>query len=311
MPAPQKTMPVDALRRKNPTKGSNRQMTKLAPVAAKSTAAPRYRCGTSPSTDEIRGCTLTGLRIKRSCKAPNGHTEEQKTRIEQKRLEALRRRREKLGVRAPISASTGFHPQAYDGQKEEKNFPNPDFHPRQKPLVIITGNGAGRWYTYNEDICPYKPGPEYRHVHILNSNGPLHFYHCNVEHMLHGEAHLEITDSANVYLYGIKTEGRETVVLCKNSRNICIFGCGGIANAHEGKALYIFENCRDFLIALPVDILMWMNNSDSHWSKKGDDLVYFIDPKKWHMVADCQQGLLTLTKPLHRPVVYQRGKPCF
>lgn len=63
------------------------------------------------------------------------------------------------------------------------------------------------FYTeHHEDSRPL--APSYRHLLIKGAtDAPKHFYHLNAEHAI-ADANVEVLDSAAVYIYSLKSEGR-------------------------------------------------------------------------------------------------------
>jgi len=129
-----------------------------------------------------------------------------------------------------------------------------DVAPTNHPLVLIDGNGGGRWYNA---LMHYKfpQGLSHRHVLVRGTRQPLAFYMLNSEHS--GADHMvEFDDVRNVRVYAIKSEtlGANgpralTPVLIRDSSDFRIFGHGGNACPPEGQPLYLIENCTDFLLA--------------------------------------------------------------
>jgi hypothetical protein len=66
------------------------------------------------------------------------------------------------------------------------------------------------FYTeHHEDSQPL--APSYRHLLIKGAtDAPKHFYHLNAEHAI-ADTNVEVLDSAAVYIYSLKSEGRVSV----------------------------------------------------------------------------------------------------
>lgn len=94
------------------------------------------------------------------------------------------------------------------------NWAEGDLRPvNVEQLVLITGNGGGRWYGACigcENYCPVVPRA-YRHYLISNVRQPLRFYSLNPEHAC-SSVEFEIQDSSNIEIYGLKTEGCEEIL---------------------------------------------------------------------------------------------------
>ena len=136
-----------------------------------------------------------------------------------------------------------------------KPWPRPrDATPTDHPLIVIDGNGGGRWYNA---LMHYKfpQGPNHRHVLVRGTRQPLRFYMLNPEHS-DADYMIELDDVRDVRVYAIKAEtlGANgpralTPVLIRNSSEFAIFGHGGNACPPEGQPLYRLSNCADYLLA--------------------------------------------------------------
>ena len=162
------------------------------------------------------------------------------------------------------------------------------------PLVLITGNGGGKWYNFNIDNRRNQ-GDKYRHLKIHGTSEPLSFYQLCLQHTM-GRANLEISNSMFISIYGQKGESPGYQMLVNKSDNINLFGYGGNAAAPPNKALFLIRNTPNFIFANLVDTpITWKNK----------DLRY-----PWHMLSEWGDSKqLCRTAPLERPVIYQRGHP--
>jgi hypothetical protein len=175
--------------------------------------------------------------------------------------------------------------------------------PTNTPLVIVAGNGGGKWYNFF--LGGYRAqGPEYRHVLVHDSTGPLGIYQCTVEYA-QGNANMEIRNSKHVSIYGLKGEGNHCILKIEDSDHIKVFGYGGNAAPFQGNALFIIQNTPNFLIANAVDAPRLPHKKSSH-----PGVGRGIDPKFWHMISDRpKNGKALKTMPFERPVLYRRGNP--
>lgn len=166
------------------------------------------------------------------------------------------------------------------------------------PLVVVSGHGGGRWYNFfQEDMYAPTHGPGYRHLLISGTHRPLRFYQCNVEHSP-GEANMEINDSKNITIYGLKGEEynmKLPILMIKNSYNINVLGYGGNAAAPEGGSLFFIQNSSKFKIVHAVDTPMLIPER--------------AKIETWHMIKEEPgQGVQQVkTLSLDRPVIYERS----
>jgi len=173
-----------------------------------------------------------------------------------------------------------------------------------KPLVVISGVGGGRWYTFFQESWQ-RQGPNYRHLLVDGTTQPLAFYQCNPEHA-RSDANMEIRGAQNVSLYGVKGEYNQPILWIRDSDNVRVFGYGGNAAAWPGKALFVVERTPNFLLANLVDTPRGPESgSPASFAGQG------TDPKKWSMVEERAGGEAPpiVTRPLDRPVLYMRGAP--
>ena len=164
---------------------------------------------------------------------------------------------------------------------------------RDIPLVVISASGGGKWYNFfQEDTGTH--GRNYRHLLVKGTLGPLKIYQCNPEHAK-SETNMEIRDSQNVTIYGLKGELRKAnalVLKIVSSDYISIFGYGGNAQAYKGGSLISIFNTPNFLFANLVDHPLFHPN----------------DPTKWYAIVDRPSSeIMIKTNPLDRPVLYRRG----
>lgn len=173
-------------------------------------------------------------------------------------------------------------------------------------LVLLTGNGGGRWYNWHEESHGLVWGkteqdPRFRAMAIRGTKEPLCFYQLNLEGS-ESEARLEVDRSRNIDVFGLKSEGNHPVLLARNSSKLRLFGYGGNATALAGGTLFRFEDCDDWLLA----------NAMPRPAKAGQKLLGLSvtqDPTTWTLLTETRAGATGGVEPLDRPVLYQRGTP--
>ena len=68
-------------------------------------------------------------------------------------------------------------------------------------------------------------GPHYRHLKVADTKG-VGFYHLNCEHGT-GESICEFSNSTDLDVYGLKTEGRFVTLWVRDCDRVSVFGTGG------------------------------------------------------------------------------------
>ncbi len=183
------------------------------------------------------------------------------------------------------------------------------------PLVLITGNGGGSWYNFNSDTS-HNMGPNYRHISVQGTNQPLYFYQCNPEHS-RGNSNMDILNSKDVYIYGLKSEGNQPILTIENSDQVAVYGYGGNATAlpYPGPlpipspnfaSLFVISNTPDYLLANLVDSPRTTGGSLTYYAGVG------LTPDVWTMLYDYNdingQSYGTLDTPnAERPVLIEIG----
>lgn len=184
---------------------------------------------------------------------------------------------------------------------------NPEGSPRFDmgfPLAVVRGNGGGKWYNFHGTGYTRQTA-KYRHLLVEDTHEPLRIYQCNPEHA-RSDANMEIRNSSNVAIFGLKSEGNYPILRINNSNHVRVYGYGGNAAAFEHTALFCVERSTDYLIANAVDSPRLAGaGSDNHFAGRG------VDPALWHMIEErTTDTARILTNPMDRPVLYQRGDPC-
>ncbi len=181
------------------------------------------------------------------------------------------------------------------------------------PLVLITGNGAGRIYNLFQETMVGQ-GPGYRTVLVRDTRGlPLRFYALNPE-KARGEANMEIRTAANVSIYGMKSEGNYPVLWIRDAKAVDLYGYGGNAAAFETTlayppgyarfppSLFRIQASTDIRLAGLLDGMRETGGADDKIGGRG------IAPELWNFLLEVgPDGETLLTEPRFRPVVYLRG----
>ncbi len=126
--------------------------------------------------------------------------------------------------------------------------------PAGHPLILIDGNGGGRWYNSLMHV-KFPQTAEHRHVKVQGTREPLRFYMLNPEHS-NADYMVEFDDVRNVRIYSLKSETLGaggpralTPFLIRNSSDFRIYGHGGNAVPAEGDPLYRIVDCSNFVLA--------------------------------------------------------------
>ena len=172
---------------------------------------------------------------------------------------------------------------------------------RTHKSVIVSGNGGGRWYNHYDETWSQYHRPSYRQLYVEGTSEPFRIYQCNPEHA-RSDANMEIRNSKNVTLYGVKGEANAPTVVIRDSENIRIFGFGGNETPWPQTSVFRIENSKNILLT------SLFNQPRLH---AGGPEVFNgpnVDPTLWHMVIErFPDGTELVTPPLERPVVYKQG----
>ena len=126
------------------------------------------------------------------------------------------------------------------------------------PLQLVQGAKRLKMYTFFEEDCCHEhvtkvskaipgypaywqgylagpQGPLYRHLKVADTHG-VGFYHLNCEHGT-GESICEFTDSTDLDVYGLKTEGRFVTLWVRDCDRVSVFGTGG-CGCSSGDTVY-------------------------------------------------------------------------
>jgi hypothetical protein len=171
------------------------------------------------------------------------------------------------------------------------------------PHVRISGGGGGRWFNFFQE-AGYSQAPDFRHLLIDGTRGPLAIYMCNPEHAI-SDVNMEIRDSRYVTVYGLKSETTETKqppLWIRDSDHVRLFGIGGIAMPAAGRALVTVSNTPNFLFAGATGQLTLFTDGTSPPAE-------WTDPHLWNMIAETLAGQTLHVPPMERPVWFKRGRP--
>lgn len=131
---------------------------------------------------------------------------------------------------------------------------------------------AGRVHNWmNDEGCTSACGLEQRMLLIVNASD-LRVYMMDPEHDS-SRAHVELRDSTNVTIFGIKAEGNHPVMWAENT-SLVTYGFGGMANADAlpgdtlwPRALFILSGgCNATLFSLPTREVCRNDSFPTEWS---------------------------------------------
>ncbi|MBP7142290.1 MAG: hypothetical protein KBA71_10315 [Opitutaceae bacterium] len=115
-----------------------------------------------------------------------------------------------------------------------------------QPMIVIEGNGGGRWYTQTL-LGWWGQGPDYRHLMVRGTREPLCFYHLQPQHA-RGEVMVEMADVENVDIFSMKAESCYGLLALKDSRHVRIIGYSGNASLRPGWALFRLDHVEDVML---------------------------------------------------------------
>jgi hypothetical protein len=180
----------------------------------------------------------------------------------------------------------------------------------KQPLVVVTGNGGGKWYDFNQGDSDYMAAT-YRHMLILNTSQTLRFYQFNPEHA-QGEANAEVRNSSNVEFYGVKSESNYPVLWIRDSNEINVYGYGGNAAAFPQGSTYpvSFTPFTPSLFRIERTKNLRLVQLVDEPRVQGGHPVFGLgfDPNSWFMLCDVEAGSGQMTTLVRdRPVLFKRG----
>ncbi len=159
------------------------------------------------------------------------------------------------------------------------------------PLTRVRGFGAGGWYPFMA-LDGRSHGPNYRRILVENCRGPFKIYHAHLQYC-RGKAEMEISNSQNVAVYGIKNEKDAIVVWVHDSQGVLVSGFGGVGKRNSDCKVLI-ENCSDVVFANLVD-----DSFDGDFKLKPDAHL----PQVREVTPD---GTVVVTPPFDKVALYKR-----
>lgn len=176
-----------------------------------------------------------------------------------------------------------------------------------EPLVLITGNGGGRWYDFWNDSDAGQ-GSTYRHIKIDGTSEPLKIYMLNAETDT-DLPQAEIVNASNVQVFQTKWEGdavvngvtkriNQPVLDITNSTDISVFGFSGNAELDDDGSSPL--NADDYVVKINSgDRLLAAQNNFQKSTADEDHYGWFRDA-----------GPTTITTPHNEQfVLYRRNNP--
>lgn len=175
---------------------------------------------------------------------------------------------------------------------------------RTHQMAIVKGNGGGRWYNYYDEAWSLYHRPSYRHLYVEATTEPFRIYQCNPEHA-RSDANMEIVNSKNITLYGLKSEANAPVLRIRNSENIRVFGFGGNESPWPQTAIFEIENSRNLLFATIIQQVRMHKAGDDRFNGPN------VNPELFYSLSELMQnGQKFIVPPLERPVLYKTGQTC-
>jgi hypothetical protein len=169
-----------------------------------------------------------------------------------------------------------------------------------KPLVLVTGHGGGRWYNF----FIHSSHPEsktYRHLLLSQTTEPIAFYQLHAQHAS-GDSQCEAVGVKNLTVFGIKTENNCSFMLVRDCDSVRLFGHGGIATAPPGGAQYVFRDVKNLLIAATSD---QVNLEPSKALKDGKiQRTNIRDTFPYILIDETETRRMP---PLERPILFLKG----
>jgi len=172
----------------------------------------------------------------------------------------------------------------------------------ENDYVRISGNGGGRWYNFFIHGSAHQDSDSYRHLSVRGTRNPLAFYHLHAQHA-QSTAQLEIFDSRNVDIFGVKSESETQILQVKRSAGVRVVGHAGWASALPGFGLYEFEDCQDFLFACFGGFIRDRDGREYSWRKhRSTPFTQYLP------LVEKREGAEDIEMtPYQRPLFYERG----
>ena len=170
--------------------------------------------------------------------------------------------------------------------------------------IVLTGSGV----IINMQGSSISSNKNYREM-LIKDTANISFYLLNPEHVK-SESKIEIKNSSNIKIFGLKSEGNHPVLLIKNSSKIHVYGYGGNAAAFESNhtwptgfanytpTLFRIENSTEIVLANIID-RGWITQTTQNIFGQG------IKPDLWHIISEINNNTETVIPILERPVLYK------
>lgn len=158
-------------------------------------------------------------------------------------------------------------------------------------LVVVTGNGGGRWYFWPQhSTLRYRNRhPDFRLMAIVGTREPLTFYGFNPEHS-ETSPQVEINGSQNVKIFAVKVENRrQDVIHIINSRNIMVVGYGGHSFVKDGHSIFRVKDSKDVILAV-IGSSKYNKKGYTIYEENSDGKDHFITQD--HVIALYKNGEL-------------------
>ncbi|QHI70022.1 glycosyl hydrolase family 28-related protein [Tichowtungia aerotolerans] len=112
----------------------------------------------------------------------------------------------------------------------------------------VRGNGGGGWYPFYTE-CTHYQGKGYRQLLVEEIDGPFSIYHAQLQYS-RGDAEIEIVNSSEFSVYGIKKEMNSPALIARNSTNILVSGMGGPGlSTVDGWGHFRIYDCENVTLA--------------------------------------------------------------
>lgn len=170
-----------------------------------------------------------------------------------------------------------------------------------KPLVVVTGHGGGRWYNFFIHGSGHPDAKTYRHLLLSHTTEPIAFYQLHAQHA-DSDAQCEAVDVRDLTVFGVKTENNSRFLLARDCDTVRLFGHGGIATSPPGEAQYIFRDVKNLLVAGMAD---QVNLDPSKALKDGKIQRTNIRDTFPFIIID--GASIRRFPPLERPILFMKG----
>ena len=164
------------------------------------------------------------------------------------------------------------------------------------PMARVHGHAGGGWYPFLA-LDGRRHGPDYRRILIDGVQGPFRIYQALLQYC-RGEAEMEIRESQDIAIYGIKNEKETVAAWIHHSRGVLISGLSGTGQ-HNPDHKFLIEDAEDIVIANSIDDCY--EPGERHW---GDSTTHSRPHIRERRTGEPE----IITGPYERPVCYKRSK---